>query len=120
MQKTSTSIHDFHLASHNPLLSQVCTLRQTLRSLLQSGVACQVRIPGDGIQVNLYATTATQTDPTNCVDILSQLSTVLQLEVMSKFFSEYTLVNFNLTIPDDFLLWTTLFVHNRCYMVGGR
>ena len=25
------------------------------------------------------------------------------MEVMSKFFSEYTLVNFNLTVPDDFL-----------------
>lgn len=73
----------------------------------QSGVGHLVsstRVTGDE---NTVVTVSTQTDPADpaefVVNILGQLSAGAQLEAMSKFFSEYALANFSLTVPEDFL-----------------
>ena len=57
---------------------------------------------------NLLVTMAAQTDPVAVAhvvgEMLSQLSEGYQLEFMSKFFSQYALVNHCLTVPEDFLI----------------
>ena len=66
----------------------------------QSGVD---RVLSDGNVLD----TATQTDPPDPAesigDMLRQISTDSQLEVISKLFSEYALANICLTVPEDFL-----------------